>query len=152
MPWARWAACIGGGVWGAFVAVAHARYAQKDMWFVVPRFQKGIDGIIGLVTGAVQGAFFGIMAVAFIGAILGGIVGLALRRLFRGRRWLVLHIFPKGVLFAAACGVVAQVFYLNRAVATAGLWYGTVIGLGSGLFLCLVALPLTFIAVRRTSR
>jgi hypothetical protein len=74
MPWARWAACIGGSVWGVFVAVAQARYAQEDMRFVVPRFQKGIDGIIGLVTGAVQGAFFGIMAVAFVGAVLGGIV------------------------------------------------------------------------------
>ena len=76
MPWARWAACIGGGVWGVFVAVAHVRYAQKDMRFVVPRFQKGLDGIIGLITGAVHGALFGIMAVAFIGAVLGGIVGL----------------------------------------------------------------------------
>jgi hypothetical protein len=56
------------------------------------------------------------------------------------------------VLFVAACGVTAQAFYMNRAAATAGLWYGTLIGLGSGLFLCLVALPLTFIAVRRTSR
>ncbi len=152
MPWARWAAGIGGSMWGVFVAVAQVRYAEKDRRFVVLRFQKVADGIIGLFTGAVQGAFFGIMAVAFIGAILGGIVGLVLRRLVRGRRWLVLHIFPKGVLFAAACGVVAQVFYLNRAVATAGLWYGTVIGLGSGLFLSLVALPLAFVVVRRTSR
>ena len=145
MPWARWAACIGGGVCGVFVAVAQVRYAQKDMRFVVPRFQKGLDGIIGLITGAVHGAFFGIMAVAFIGAVLGGIVGLVLRRLVRGRKWLVLRIFPKGVLFAAACGVTAQAFYMDRAAATTGLWYGTLIGLGSGLFLCLVALPLAFL-------
>ena len=149
MPWARWAACIGGGVWGVFVAVAQVRYAQKDMRFVVPRFQKGIGGIIGLITGAVQGAFFGIMAVAFIGAVLGGIAGFVLRRLVRGRKWLVLHFFPKGVLFAAACGVAAQAFYMDRAAATTGLWYGTLIGLGSGLFLCLVALPLAFLVFRR---
>ena len=150
MPWARWAAYIGGGVWGIFLAVAQARYAQKDMRFVVSRFQKGFDGIIGLVTGVVQGVFFGIMAVAFIGAVLGGIVGFVLRRLFRGKRWLVLRIFPKGVLFAATCGVVAQAFYLDRVAATAGLWYGTLIGLGSGLFICLVTLPIAFIAIRRT--
>lgn len=152
MPWARWTACIGGGVWGVFVAVAQARYAQKDMRFVMPRFQRGFDGIIGLVTGAVQGAFFGIMAVAFIGAVLGGIVGLAMQRLVRGKKWLVLRIFPKGVMFAAACGVTAQAFYMDCTAATTGLWYGTLIGLGSGLFLCLVALPLAFIAVRRHSR
>jgi len=149
MPWARWAACTGGGVWGVFVAVAQARYAQKDMRFVVPRFQKGFDGVIGLVTGAVQGAFFGIMAVAFIGAVLGVVVGLVLRRLVQGRKWLVLRIFPGGVLFGAACGVTAQAFYMDRAAATNGLWSGGLIGLGSGLFLCLVALPLAFIAVRR---
>jgi len=150
MPWARWAACISGSVWGVFVSLAQARYAQKDMRFVVPRFQKGIDGIIGLVTGAVQGAFFGIMAVAFIGAVLGGIIGLALQRLVRGKKWLVLRIFPTGVMFAAACGVTAQAFYMDRAAATTGLWYGTLIGLGIGLFLCLVALPLAFIAVRKS--
>jgi hypothetical protein len=93
--------------------------------------------------------FFGIMAVAFIGAVLGGIVGLVLRRLFRGKKLLVLRIFPNGILFAAACGVTAQAFHMDRAAATTGLWYGTLIGLASGLFLCLVALPLTFIAVRR---
>ena len=149
MPWARWAACIGGGVWGVFMAVAQVRYAQKDMRFVVPRFQKGFDGIIGLVTGAVQGAFFGIMAVAFIGAVLGVVVGLVLRRLVQGRKWLVLRIFPEGVLFGAACGVTAQAFYMDGAAATNGLCSGALIGLGSGLFLCLVALPLAFLTVRK---
>jgi hypothetical protein len=152
MPWARWAVCIGGGVWGVFLAVSQVWYVQKDMRFVVPRFQKGLDGIIGLLTGAVQGAFFGIMAVAFVGAALGGIAGVVLRRLFGRKKWLVRHIFPKSVLFAAACGVTAQAFFLNRPAATAGLWHGTLIGLGSGLFLCLVALPLAFIAVRRPLR
>ena len=86
------------------------------------------------------------------GTVLGGIVGLVLRRLVRGKKWLVLRIFPNGILFAATCGVTAQAFYMDRAGATTGLWYGALIGLGSGLFLCLIALPLTFIAVRRNSR
>jgi hypothetical protein len=149
MPWARWAACIGGSVWGVFVAVAHVRYTQKDMRFVLPRLYKRLNGIIGLVTGAVQGVFFGIMAVAFIGAILGGIVGVMLRRLFRGKKWLVLRTFPNGVMFAVACGVTVQAFYIDHAGATTGLWHGTLIGLGSDLFLCLVALPLAFLAIRR---
>ena len=45
MPWARWAACTGGGAWGVIVAVAHVRHARKKMSFVVPRLQKVADGI-----------------------------------------------------------------------------------------------------------
>jgi hypothetical protein len=152
MPWARWAAFIGGSVWGLVVAVAHATSAQKDMRIIVPRFRKGLGGFLGLATGALQGAFFGIMAVAFIGAVLGGIVGLLLRRLLGDTKEVFFHVFPGSVLFAAACGVAAQAFYIDRAAATTGLWYGTLIGLGSGLFLCLVALPLAFLLVRRPSR
>src|SRR5208283_853117 len=80
MPWARWAACIGGGVWGLLVAVAKVQFAHRDMTHIVPRFKKGVGGTVGLVAGALQGAFFGIMAVAFIGAALGGIVGILLRQ------------------------------------------------------------------------
>jgi len=152
MPWARWAACIGGGVGGMIVAVAHVRYARKKMSFVVPRLQKVADGIIGVLTGTVHGVLFGIMAVAFIGAVLGGILGVMLRRLVRGRKWMVLRVFPNGILFPAACGVIVQAFYMGRAAAITGLEYGALIGLGSGLFLCLVALPFATIAVRSTSR
>ncbi len=150
MPWARWAACIGGGAWGLLVAVASVRYASKEMRFVVPRVQKVADGIIGALTGAVQGALIGIMAVAFVGAVLGGVAGVALRRLVRGRKWLVLQVLPKGLLFPAACGVIAQAFYLDRALATTGLGSGALLGLAGGLVLCLVALPFASAAVSMT--
>ncbi len=149
MPWARWAACIGGGLWGVLAALAQAASAHKDMPLIAPRFRRGLAGVVGLISGAVHGAFFGIMAVALLGAVLGGIAGLLFRRLFRGKKWLVLRIFPKGVLFAAACGVAAQALYLNHVEATRGLGYGALAGLGSGLFLCLVAVPLAYLTVRR---
>lgn len=149
MPWAKWGACIGGCVWGLLVAVANATSAHKDLPIVMPRFRKGLGGSVGLIAGAIQGAFFGIMAVAFIGAVLGGIAGFILRRLFQGKKWLVLRIFPEGVLFAAACGVAAQAFYLDRIAASEGLWSGALIGLGSGLLFCLVSLPLAFLTARK---
>lgn len=152
MPWARWGACLGGGAWGMIVAVAQVRHARKDMRFVVPRLQKVADGMIAVLTGAVHGALWGIMTVAFIGAVLGGIAGIALRRLVRGRKWRVLRVFPKGIVFPAACGVAVQALYLDRAAAASGLWYGILMGLASGLLLCLAALPFAFIAVRRPSR
>jgi hypothetical protein len=134
------------------VAVAQVRHARKDMRFVVPRLQKVADGMIAVLTGAVHGALWGIMTVAFIGAVLGGIAGIALRRLVRGRKWRVLRVFPKGIVFPAACGVAVQALYLDRAAAASGLWYGILMGLASGLLLCLAALPFAFIAVRRPSR
>ena len=152
MPWARWAACIGGGAWGMIVAFAHVRYARKEMGFVVPRLQKVAEGIIGVLTGTVHGVLFGIMAVAFIGALLGGIVGILLRRVFGGTNGWFFHVFPGSVLFAAACGVAAQAFYLDRIAASEGLWLGALIGLGSALLFCLVAMPLAFLTVRRPSR
>ena len=152
MSGARWAAFIGAGAWGAIVAISHVRYAGKNGRFVVPRLQKVADGIIGAITGALYGALFGIMAVAFIGAVLGGIAGVVLRRLVRGRKWLILYLFPNRMMFPIACGVTAQAFYLDRTAAASGLEHGALIGLMSGLFLCLVALPFAISAIRETSR
>ena len=59
-------------------------------------------------------------------------------------------LLPRGPRFAAACGVTAQAFYMDRAAATAGLWQGTWIGLACGLLLCLAALPMALLTVRRT--
>ena len=66
------------------------------------------------------------MAVAFIGAVLGGIVGFMLQTDFSAAsKWTVLRNFPEGsVLFAAACGVAAQAFYLDRIAATKGFGSG----------------------------
>jgi hypothetical protein len=149
MSWAKWGACIGSGLLGVFVAVAQAASAQKDMPVIAPSLRKGFAGIVGLITGAVQGAFFGVMAVAFVGAILGGIVGLLLRRVLGGTQGRFFHFFPGSVVFAAACGVAAQAFCMNHAQATEGLFYGALVGLGAGLFFGLVGLPLAYLTVRR---
>jgi len=149
MPWARWAACIGGGLLGVFVAVAQVASAQKEMAVISPGIRKGFAGFVGLVTGGVQGAFFGVMAVAFIGAILGGIVGLLLRRTLGGTRKRFFQVFPGSVLLAAACGVAGQAFYMNQARAAEGLLFGASVGLGTVLCFGLVGLPLSFLIVKR---
>ena len=79
-----------------------------------------------------------------------GIAGLLLRRVLvgtKGRRFLILP--GGGVLFAAACGVAAQAFYMNRVRATEGLLYGGLAGLGFALLLSLVSLPIAFLTVRK---
>jgi uncharacterized protein YodC (DUF2158 family) len=150
MPWAKWGACIGGALLGVFEAVARARSAQREWFLIVPRFRKALGGVVGAIAGAVEGAFFGIMAVAFIGALAGGIVGALLKRhLVRRKKKRALIVPGGGVLIAAACGVTAQAFYRDHAQATEGLLYGALAGLACGLFLCLVALPLAFLTVRR---
>jgi uncharacterized protein YodC (DUF2158 family) len=152
MPWARWAAYIGGGVWGLLVMAAKVHFARKDMTHIAPRFKRGLGGTVGLVAGALQGAFFGIMAVACIGALLGGIVGILLRRVFAGKQGRFFHVFPGSVLFAAACGVAAQAFYVDRIAASEGLWDGAWAGLGIALLFCLSAVPLAVLTVRSPSR
>ena len=124
MPWARWAACIGGGVWGLLVAVAKVQFAQRDMTAHRTQAQEGLWRRYGVDCRHLQGAFFGIMAVAFIGAVLGGIVGLLFRRLLGDTKVVFFHVFPGSVLFAAACGVAAQAFYLDRIAASEGLRLG----------------------------
>ncbi|MGO8749738.1 MAG: hypothetical protein ACLQNE_27600 [Thermoguttaceae bacterium] len=152
VPWARWAACIGGGVWSVVAAVAQTRFSRWNRIRMSPKLRKGLGVVAGLITGAFHGALFGVMVVAFLGAVLGCIVGLLCRRLVRGRNWLILRIFPEGLLFPAACGVVAQAFYRDRTAAANGLGYGALIGLGLGLFLCLIVLPLVFLILRRNAR
>ncbi len=150
IPWARWAACIGGGAWGLLVAVAKVRFAHRDMTEIKPKLRKGFGGVMGSIVGTLQGAFFGIMAVAFIGAVLGGIVGLLLRQLLGDRKVLLFRVSPGSVLFAAACGVAAQAFYVDRIAASEGLRLGAEIGLGIALLFCLVSVPLAFLMVRRS--
>ncbi|MGA2259670.1 MAG: hypothetical protein ABSG53_33760 [Thermoguttaceae bacterium] len=152
MPWARWAACLGVGVWGLLVAVAKVQFAQRDMTHLAPRFKKGVAGTVGFVVGGLQGAFAGIMVVAFIGAVLGGIVGFLLRRVFGGANGRFFHFFPGSVLVAAACCIAAQAFHLDRIAACEGLWHGAGVGLGCALLFCLVSVPLAFFTVRIPSR
>lgn len=152
MPWAKWAACIGGGVWGLLVALARVQFAQRDMTLIAPKLRKVVGGVQGLTLGAIQGVFFGIMAVAFIGAVLGGIAGLLFRRFFGDTKAIFFQLFPGSVLFAAACGVAAQAFYLDRIAASEGLRLGAEIGLGIALLFCLASLPLAYLTAGRLSR
>lgn len=55
MPWARWTASIGGGLWGVLVAITQMASAQEDLSRIVPRLRKGFGGILGLVTGISKG-------------------------------------------------------------------------------------------------
>jgi hypothetical protein len=149
MPWAKWAACLGGGLLGIFPAAFEIRRAERDMSFVRPAIRRLFAGVIGLVVGAVPGAFFGIMAVAFIGASVGGVAGLLFRRLLRGKRVLRLHVFPGSVLSGAACGVAAQALYVHRIEATAGICHGALVGLACGLVFCAGVPLLLYLTVRK---
>lgn len=96
MPWARWAACIGGDVWGSVIAVLSITHPEEDLRLVQPRFHMVVAGIMGLITGAVLGSLVGIMAVALVGTVLGCLVGMILRRFCHGKKWLIFRIFPEG--------------------------------------------------------
>ena len=95
MPWAKWGACIGGGVWGIIVALAAVSSSHEAMPHLVVGFRKWLAGAIGLFNGAVQGAFYGIAAVAFAGALAGGIAGLVFRRLLGGKKRRFLSVLPR---------------------------------------------------------
>ena len=53
---------------------------------------------------------------------------------------------------AAACGVVAEAFYLNPQAATTGVCYGAVIGLGCGLLLSLAMLAVVHVVYTNLPR
>ena len=143
MPWTRWAACIGGAVWGVVEAVARTAPAYEDPSTITPRLRKRVEVVFGLISGSIHGVLFGVLAVALIGTMLGAIAGFVLRRLFRAKDWLILRVFPRGLLFAAACGATAQAFYVDHIAASGGLWRGAGAGLAIGLLICLVCLPLS---------
>ena len=148
MPWTLWGACIGGGVWGTFVAIAETTYARRKMSRIELRYRKYLGDVVGLMVGVVQGAFFGIAAATLIGPVVGGLVGAYSKQFLGNTKWLTLHLFPERILCGAACGVTAQAFYLDFTRASDGLWSGTLWGLAVGLTLCLIALPIAACAVR----
>ena len=130
-----------------FLAVAEVAVSDEDLPAIKPRLRGVVGGLKGLTFGAVRGALFGIMAVAFIGAALGGIAGILLRRLpgdLHGR----FRFFHGRVIFAAACGVAAQAFYLDWVTASEGLRLGATVGLASGVLFSLAVVPLAFLTVR----
>ena len=67
MPWAKWGAAIGGGLWGLFFAVS--AWSSKATLPPFPAgWQRAVTGLMGLSTGAIRGAFIGLAVVAFVGA------------------------------------------------------------------------------------
>jgi hypothetical protein len=150
MPWARWAACICGGAWG-LIGVISVVLQYRRFRFAVPLLYFVAVGVNSVLDDVVDAALIGVIAVAFVGAAIGGIAGAALRRLVHGRKWLTRCIFPRDLLFAAALGATGQAFYVDRASAIEGLERGALIGLGSGLLLSLIAFLLRRLAVRYTS-
>jgi len=148
MPWARWAAGVGGALLGLLVAADHVK-AGKSMLPGKPWLRKTVAGTIGVTTGTVAGAFFGVAVIAFVGAILGAVVAALLLRAIGDVKGQPFRVFPGSPVVGAACGIAAQAYYLNHVRAAQGFFYGTLAGLGAGLFFCcLVALPLTYFIVR----
>ncbi len=125
MPWTLWGACIGGSVCGLFLAIAQAAHARREMRRIMPNCSAFIAGLVGLAVGVVQGTFFGIAATAFVGPVLGGLLGAYSRRFLDDKNWPALHLFPGRALSGAACGVAAQAFYFDSAKATDGFRHGT---------------------------
>jgi nitrate reductase NapE component len=142
--WARWGAGIGGAFLGLVMALGQSTAAQKQPF----RIKRFVDIAVAFIAGVIYGAIYGVMAVAFIGAGLGVIVWLLLGRLYQGLGRPSIFELPGGGMFAAACGVVAEAFYLNPQAAAAGLGYGSVIGLGCGVLSCLAILALIYCLVR----
>jgi hypothetical protein len=149
IPWTWWGAGIGGGLFGILGAVAEAAGDRKKVPFLWKRFNTVLGGLRGLTVGALLGMCYGVMAVAFVGAALGGIVGLLLRRLSRSTDGPLFYVVPRNLSFAAACGVVAQAYYLDGALATDGLRLGALVGLGMAILFCLVSWLVLFLFARK---
>jgi hypothetical protein len=77
---------------------------------------------------------------------------LLFKRLLGDRERVFFHVFPGVVLLAAACGIAAQAFYLDRIAASEGLRLGVEIGLTVALLSCLASIPLAFLTVGRPRR
>ena len=64
MSWARWAACIGGAIFGLVMVIGQTTAAQKHS-FPIKRY---VDVAVALIAGVLCGAILSVMAVAFVGA------------------------------------------------------------------------------------
>ncbi|NUQ62300.1 MAG: hypothetical protein HUU20_07415 [Pirellulales bacterium] len=152
MPWAKWGACIGGVSWGLFVGVIQARSDNRLLFIIAPRFRNSVGGLVGLTTGAIQGTFFGIAVVAWIGALAGLGAAVLFQRSFSGRwREPSSGIFPGSLILGPAVGVVAQASYLDSNQAIVGFWSGALAGLGGGL-VCVVIMLLVFLVACTTTQ
>jgi hypothetical protein len=139
MTWSRWAAGIGAALLGLTMALGQAKAAQKHPF----SFMRGVNIAFALVSGLLCGAAFGAMVVAFVGALLGVAAWLLLEWLYRTMTRSVVGDLPGSRTIAAACGVVAESFYINSGTATAGLCCGALIGLGCAMLLVVALLTTT---------
>jgi hypothetical protein len=148
MTWARWAAGIGAAVVGLIMATDAAKDARKEF----SRGMQFFEIAVALTFGLVYGALCGAMAVAFIGAGLGLVAWRLLGRLHLNIRRPVILALPPSATIAAACGVVAEAFYLNPQAAASGLRHGALIGLGCGVPLCLALVALMGLVAKTTPK
>jgi len=142
MPWAKWGAAIGGGLWGLFFAVS--AWSSKATLPPFPAgWQRAVTGLMGLSTGAIRGAFIGLAVVAFVGALAGLVVGIVVGPYIdRRRKEPHFSPLPGALFFGPASGIIAQAFYLDSSLAAVGLWQGTLAGLGGGLIGAILLLSL----------
>ena len=116
------------------------------------RLMRFVDIVFALTVGLVGGALYGVMAVGFIGAGFGAGAWILLGWLYRGIEPPARVDFPGSRTMAAACGVVAEAFYLNPQAATTGVCYGAVIGLGCGVLLSLAMLAVVHVVYTNLPR
>ena len=127
IAWAKWGAGLGGALLAVCWGVSQAKSAPKKWRPLPPRFRRPFGAAFGIVTGAIHGALLGVMVVAFVGALAGFGVGVLFNRALSKANENRSSADARGSgIFSAACGVVAQAFYVNRGQASSGLLLGSI--------------------------
>ncbi len=149
IAWAKWGAWLGSALLAVCWGVLQAGSAPKDWRPLPPRFRRPFGAVFGIVTGAIHGALLGVMVVAFVGALAGFGVGVLLKRALGEAKESKPSAGASGLgIFSAACGVVAQAFYVNRGQASLGLLWGALAGAALALVVCLGSYPLKYLVKR----
>jgi hypothetical protein len=143
IPWAKWTACVCGGLWAAVVLLVNWRFPPPELPIRKISVRRVVASTIGALAGGVQGGFFGILAATFVGTGLGAIVGIALKKAIKTDKPPLFQFFPGIIVCSAAYGALAQAFYLNPPQARLGLWYGTLIAAGGATCFCLCVIVLS---------
>lgn len=150
MPWAKWGAGIGAGLWGLALAITERGWADRELAIIPPRLRKAIGVATGLVVGTIQGAFLGIAVVAFLGALGGLIAALMVRSLLGSQKRPRFSPLPGILFYGPAAGIAAQAYYVRSSEAVVGLWNGAMVGVAGGLS-CFVLLLLSILAIKPTA-
>ncbi len=146
MGWAKWGAGIGSTLVGCLAACTFHSLGEPNPSQPVPVFLRVFFRCVAGLVGGLFGALLGTMAVAFVGALAGWAFGYLIRRQW-GRLETLRFFNPLSVVLAA-CGVIGQAFYLNRAGAFGGLLLGAavcaaaaVLAVAAVVFLAKVVVP-----------